>query len=30
MPNFVPFKNYSLRMIDQLVASHGKRPANPS
>lgn len=23
MPNFVPFKNYSLRMIDQLVASHG-------
>lgn len=23
MPNFVPFKNYSLRMIDQLIASHG-------
>lgn len=23
MPNFVPFKNYSLRMIDQLIAMHG-------
>ena len=23
MPNFVPFKNYSLRMIDQLVEAHG-------
>ncbi len=23
MPNFVPFKNYSLRMIDQLIEGHG-------